>query len=60
VKTDADFEASFQQSKRAARDYLKNVDYYQSSIYGAVSRYDSKLLMRLLRRTMPEKFGVRR
>jgi hypothetical protein len=53
-KHDADFAASLERSKVVARDYLKNVD---CNIYGAVRRYDSRLLMKLLRRM---KFGVRR
>jgi hypothetical protein len=52
LKSDVAYAASFQRSKRAARDY--HVDY---SIYDAVTRCDSKLLMKRLRKM---KFGVRR
>jgi hypothetical protein len=52
LKSDVAYAASFERSKRAARDY--HVAY---SIYDAVRRYDSRLLMKLLRKM---KFGVRR
>jgi hypothetical protein len=55
LKSDVAYAASFERSKRAARDY--HVDY---SIYDAVRRYDDRLLMRLLRKMQPQKYGVRR
>jgi hypothetical protein len=59
LRSDADYMASFERSKVAAHDYLKNLN-LEPVICGAVRQCDGKLLMRLLRRTMPEKFGVPR